>query len=471
MNKKTTYLILALFFIGMIANAATHPDWHDTVGAKTFPVGTKTFCINNQTNRPDTINNWAPVIQKTIDLCHEQGGGIVYFEPGVYPSGSIFVKENINLRVDKGVTLQGIAHESVYPIIDTRIAGIEMKWPAALVNIIDVENAAITGEGTIDGEGKYFWDKFWNMFPEYDQNGLRWALDYDCQRPRLILVSDSKNITIKDVRLEEPGFWTVHLLYSENVTVDGIIIRNNIDGHGPSSDGIDIDSSSRILIQNCDIDCNDDNFCLKAGKDADGLRVNRPTEYVVIRDCIARAGHGLITFGSETSGGIRHIIAYNLEATGTLYGIRLKSARTRGGIIENIHIHDIVMDDVFVPVRGTLNWFPKYSYSILPKGIDNVPDHWKVLSQKVKKKAGIPTFRNFKIENIKATRAGSAIEIAGLKESKITGFEIINSYIECKRPGYINYVANWTFDNVNIVPLSNEALTEENATNIKWINQ
>jgi polygalacturonase len=471
MYNNTFNLILLFLLTSFVASASDHPDWHETVGAKSFPGKTNEFCVNDFTKQPDTVTNWAPVIQKAIDQCSIQGGGIVYFKPGLYPSGSIFIGSNTNFRVDEGVTLQGIAREEVYPIIDTRIAGIEMKWPAALVNMIDADNAAITGKGTIDGEGKYFWDKFWDMHPQYANNGLRWALDYDCQRPRLLLVSGSKNITIKDLRLEEPGFWTVHILYSENVTVDGLTIRNNIGGHGPSSDGIDIDSSTRILVENCDIDCNDDNFCLKAGKDADGLRVNRPTEYVLIRNCIARAGHGLVTFGSETSGSIRHIEAYNLEATGTLYGIRMKSAKTRGGTVEHVYIHDIEMDDVFVPIRGTLNWFPKYSYSKLPPGIDEVPEHWKTLSAKVKKKEGIPTFRNFRIENINATRAGSALEVTGLKESEIKNFTIANTTIECKRPGYINFVENWTFDNVKIEPLSNEALTEENAENIKWINQ
>ena len=449
---------------------AINENWQDNTGEKTFPESTTEYWVNNYINS-DQPSNWAISIQNTIDDCAKNGGGIVRFKPGIYSTGSVFLKENVHLIIDEGVVIKGIATEDVYPIIDTLIAGIEMKRPAALINIIAQKNVAISGKGTIDGEGKYFWDKFWNMFPKYDNNGLRWALDYDCQRPRLILVSNSQNVTIKDVMLEEPGFWTLHLLYSENITVDGVIIRNNINGHGPSSDGIDIDSSKRILIQNCDIDCNDDNFCLKAGKDADGLRVNKPTEYVVIRNCIARAGHGLITFGSETSGSIRYIEAYNLEAHGTLYGIRLKSAKTRGGIIEEIYIHDIKMDDVFVPIRGTLNWFPKYSYTQLPEGMNEVPEHWKALTGKVKKKAGIPTFRNFTISNILATKAGSAIEVSGLEESNISNFVIKNSSIECKRPGYINHVSNWVFDNVKIEALSNEAVSEENATNIVWINQ
>ena len=468
---KIALLLLISTHFNQQALPAETIKWQDTVGAKSFPVETKSYCVNDYKSTSSENVNWASTIQKAIDQCHDEGGGIVFFQPGTYPTGSVFLKENVHLKIDNGVTIQGIPNEECYPLIDTRIAGIEMKWPAALINVIGQKNVAISGKGTIDGEGKYFWDKFWKMFPEYDNNGLRWALDYDCQRPRLILISNSQDVTLKQVQLEEPGFWTVHILYSQNITVDSVIIRNNINGHGPSSDGIDIDSSTRILVQGCDIDCNDDNFCLKAGKDADGLRVNKPTEYVVIRNCVSRAGHGLLTFGSETSGGIRHIEAYGLDAKGTLYGIRMKSAKTRGGTIEDVYIHNITMDDVFVPVRGTLNWFPKYSYSKLPPGIKEVPEHWKTLTKKVRKKDGIPTFQNFRIENLTATHAGSAMEVTGLKESKIRNFVIENSSIECKRPGYIRLVANWTFRNVKIDALSNETLTEEEADNIQWINQ
>lgn len=134
---------------------------------------------------------------------------------------------------------------------------------------------------------------------------------------------------MKDIVVYQAGFWTTHILYSSNVTVEGLTIKNNIEGHGPSTDGIDIDSSDRILVRNCIIDCNDDTFCLKAGRDADGLRVNRPCEYVVIHDCVALAGAALFTCGSETSGGIRNIVAYNMKGKN---GISFKSSRRRGGI-------------------------------------------------------------------------------------------------------------------------------------------
>ncbi|MCH5718344.1 glycosyl hydrolase family 28 protein [Niabella hibiscisoli] len=222
-------------------------------------------------------------MQKTIDACAKAGGGIVAFKPGIYVTGSIFLKSNVHLRIDQGVLLLGSQNLEDYPEIDTRIAGIEMKWPAALINIIDASNVAVTGKGIVNARGKFCWDKYWAMRKEYEPKGLRWIVDYDAKRVRTFLTQNASDITLKGITFKNAGFWTVQLLYSTRLTVDGIVIRNNEDGHGPSTDGIDVDSSSWVLIENCDIDCNDDDFCLKAGRDWDGLRVNRSTEYVVIR--------------------------------------------------------------------------------------------------------------------------------------------------------------------------------------------
>src|SRR5207237_9573019 len=146
-----------------------------------------------------------------------------------------------------------------------------------------------------------------------------------------------------NVRLCRCGLWTVQVVYSHHGTVDGIKIGDNA---GPSTDGVDIDSSSYVLVKNCDIDNNDDDICLKAGRDYDGLRVNRPTEYVVIRDNTIRRGGGVVAFGSETSGGIRHIVALNNRGIGTKEGIRFKSAKTRGGYVEDVLVRGIKLEGV-----------------------------------------------------------------------------------------------------------------------------
>ena len=265
-----------------------------------------------------------------------------------------------------------------YPEFPSRIAGIEMTWPSAVINIMDAENAALTGEGFIDCRGKVFWDKYWAMREEYEKKNLRWIVDYDCKRVRGVLVSNSKHITLKDFTLVRTGFWACQILYSDHCSVSGLTINNNVGGHGPSTDGIDIDSSTNILVENCDVDCNDDNICIKAGRDADGLRVNRPTENVVVRNCIARKGAGLLTCGSETSGSIRNVLAHDLIAYGTGTTLCLKSSMNRGGTVENIYMTRVEADSVTHILSVDLNWNPKYSYSALPKEYEgkDVPEHW-----------------------------------------------------------------------------------------------
>lgn len=187
-------------------------------------------------------------------------------------------------------------------MMPTRMAGIEMIWPAALVNVYAQHHAALTG--TIDGDGKIFWDSYRTLRAAYQPLGFRWPSDYDARRPCLIQVFNSDHVNFSRLLLRRSGFWTVHICYSHDIELDSLTIRNNEDGHGPSTDGIDIDSSRHVLVTHADIAVNDDALCLKAGRDSDGLRVNRPTEDVVLRDSIVREGAAGATFGSETSGGV-----------------------------------------------------------------------------------------------------------------------------------------------------------------------
>jgi len=443
--------------------------WAGEVGARNMPVKTKIFKVNDFGAKNDgkTLNTKA--IQNAIDKCSGRGGGVVTFDSGSYLTGSLFVKKGVNLVIGKNVILLGSQNLDDYPEINTRIAGVEMKWPAALINAINQKNVAITGEGTVHAQGKPFWDKYWKMRAEYEKKGLRWIVDYDCKRPRTLLVSGSSDVTIKDITLKQAGFWTVQLLYSKYVTVNGITIQNNVDGSGPSTDGIDIDSSSWILVQNCDIDCNDDDFCLKAGRDADGLRVNRPTEYVVIHDCVARKGAGLITCGSETSGGIRNVLAYNLIANGTTNCINFKSAITRGGTVENIYVHDIQMNNVGTMLRATMDWNPSYSYSTLPKeySMDNIPNHWKVMLQQVPPAQGTPHFKNVHLTGMKGTVRGAAISISGMKESPIENYFLTDVDVESRTPGDISFAKGWRLVNVSIKSTNGGALNFQNTIDME----
>jgi hypothetical protein len=451
--------------------APSDPAWTKEVGSRVFPSAKLVVPVSRFGAVKDGSTVTTKAIQSAIDDCSAKGGGRVVFEPGVYLTGSLFIKTGVELRIDKGVELRGSQHFEDYPEINTRIAGIEMKWPAALLNMMGVKGATIAGEGTINAQGKFCWDKYWAMRKEYDAKGLRWIVDYDAKRVRTLLVQESSDITIKGVRFIDAGFWTVQVLYSNHVTVDGIIVRNNEHGHGPSTDGVDIDSSTWVLVQNCDIDCNDDDFCLKAGRDWDGLRVNRPTEYVVIRNCIARKGGGLLTLGSETAGSIRHVLAYNLVAHGTGNGFHIKSATTRGGTVEDIHIRDFKMDSVGNAILFTMNWNPAYSYSTLPAGYnpDSIPQHWKTMLHKVEPpERGIPHFKDIYISGMQVASAKKAISAAGLEQSMISGVDIDHTTINATTAGSVSFARDWKLQDVSVKTQDGSKVSVDHSEHVQF---
>lgn len=460
MYRNFTKPLLTLLFLFAFAQnvrlqAATPlPDfpWMQEVGAKAFPSEGKVYNVCDFGAVGDALTMNTEAIQRAIDEAERNGGGTVTFHPGIYLTGSLFVGNGVNLCIPKGTTLIGSQELADYPLIPTRVAGIEMEWPAALVNIIGKERAAISGEGTIHARGKVFWDSYWAMRKDYTPRGLRWIVDYDCQRPRGILVAESRDVTVRDIVLYQAGFWSLHILYSNHVTVDGLVISNNIEGHGPSTDGIDIDSSEYILIQNSTIHCNDDNFCLKAGRDADGLRVNRPCQYVLIRHCTAGKGGGLVTFGSETSGGIRHIVAHDLQADGTSCGLRFKSTCQRGGVIEDIHLHRITMQNIHRPLVVDLNWNPTYSNSRLPEGYnpDSIPAHWKTMLLPVTPEHGTPHFRDIHFADITATHSGICIEAVGIETSPLQRFTFRNVHLQGRQRGRMIQCQDWQTDGLTL---------------------
>ena len=467
--KFVTALIIIAAFFSITAQASPDLSWAKKVGARKMPNKKTVFWVNTYGAKNDGKTLATPFIQRAIDECAKKGGGVVAFKTGAYLMGSIFLKSNVHLLIDKGVLLKGSTSFDDYPEIDTRIAGIEMKWPAALINVINQKNVAVTGAGKVDAQGKFCWDKYWAMRKDYEVKGLRWIVDYDAKRVRTFLVQSSEDVTLKGLTFSNAGFWTVQLLYSKHLTVDGVIIRNNEDGHGPSTDGIDVDSSSWVLIENCDIDCNDDDFCLKAGRDWDGLRVNRPTEYVVIRKCIARKGGGLLTLGSETSGGIRHVLAEDLVAKGTGNGFHIKSATTRGGVVEDIHFRNVTMDSVGNAFMYSMNWNPTYSYSSLPKGYnyDSLPAHWKVMLNKVEpEEKGIPKFKNIYVNNVVVKQSRKAINAAGLEQSSLLNFNFSNLDIITANAGDISYGENWKFMKVDIKARDNSKVIVKNSNGV-----
>ncbi len=300
--------------------------------------------------------------------------------------------------------------------------------------------------------GRLWWKSYWDLRALYEPKGLRWASDYDAKRPRLLLIQNSAKVTLGGgIELKRSGFWTVQILYSHDVHVDGVTIRNNEGGRGPSTDGIDIDSSRNVLVEHADIDVNDDALCLKAGRDSDGLRVNRPTEHVILRDSIIRSGAAAVTIGSETSGGFRDIEAYNLTAlSGVPSGVLFKSAHTRGGFAEGIRIHDLTLEGVAIPIHITMNWNPSFSYAAIPAGLTDVPDYYRVLATPVPEAQGFAHFRDVHIWNIKATGARQAFNVSGYAQAPLENFSFDNIDIEAQTAGTIANAKDWKFAHMEI---------------------
>lgn len=224
-------------------------------------------------------------------------------------------------------------------------------------------------------------------------------------------------------------------------------------------------------MQNSDIDCNDDNFCLKAGRDWDGQRVDRSTEYIVIRNCIARRGAGLITLGSETAGDIRHVYVSNIKGIGTSNGLNIKSALTRGGTVENIYVENIQMDSVRTFIEVSMNWNPTYSYSELPEeyDIDSIPEHWSTLLERVVPRSkGIPTFKNISLYNIDVKGAKRTINVNGVEDSYIDNFNLKDVSIEAETAGQIYYSSNWNMENVRMKILDRSRVVLTETKNIQF---
>jgi len=443
------------------SNQPDFPKWVKDVGSR-GKLKTRRIVVVNAVG--DGVTNSTKAIQQAIDDCAKGKGGTVTFKPGAYVTGALFLRSNVYLRIDSGVTLLGSQDDADYPSIATRVAGIEMNWPAALINVNDAINVKIFGGGTIDGRGEKWWAKYVALRLQYEPRGLRWASDYDAERVRLMVVSKSSDVTIENLSLKRSGFWTVQVVYSYHVTVDGVKITDN---KGPSTDGVDIDSSAYVLVQNCDIDNNDDDICLKAGRDYDGLRVNRPTEYVVIRNNITRRGSGIISFGSETSGGIRHVVAYDNQGIGTNEGIRFKSAKTRGGFVEDILIRNTRMENVALPFTFTLNWNPSYSYATIPKDANNIPAHWIALSTPVTPpERGLCEFRNITIEGVEIVNARRIFSASGLPGKPILNVKFVNVTAQGNEAGLIEHARDWTMRNVTLKTKDGAPVKISNAENV-----
>ncbi|TAK51757.1 MAG: glycoside hydrolase family 28 protein [Bacteroidetes bacterium] len=362
-------------------------------------------------------------IQHAIDDAANAGGGTVVIPKGTWLTGAIHLESNINLHLAKDAVLLFSQDFNDYlPAVFSRHEDVECYKYSSFIYANGKENIAITGEGTLNGQGKLWWE--WkkdttgnekelfamakNGVPVKERvfdgtNGRR-------LRPAFFQPMNCKNILVEGVTFLYGGFWTITPTYCENVIVRNIRIETEgAYGHTPNGDGVNPSSSRNVLIENCIFDTGDDCIAIKAGRDHDGLRVNKPTENIVVRNCKGLRGHGGIVIGSETSGSVRNIYAENCEFNGTDRIVRLKTARGRGGVLENMWFKNMSGENIQMEAIH-LNML--YTGKRLPE-------------QPVA--PSTPRMRNIHFDNIKCLSGKSyAVELLGLPEMLIENISFNN---------------------------------------------
>ena len=237
-------------------------------------------------------------IQAVINKASQEGGGVVVVPKGVFLSGSLFFKQGVNLLVEEGGMLKGSDRIRDFKLVETRMEGQTLKYFAALVNADDTDGFTIAGKGIINGNGYNYWEEFW-IRRQYN----RQCTNLEAMRPRLVYISNSKNVTVQDVKLMNSPFWTNHLYKCEYVRYLGCHIFAPTSGvKAPSSDAIDIDVCNNVLIHGCYMSVNDDAVVLKGGKGtwADQDPNNGANNNIIIQHCTYGKVHGCLTLGSES---------------------------------------------------------------------------------------------------------------------------------------------------------------------------
>jgi polygalacturonase len=278
-------------------------------------------------------------IQNTLDTCSNAGGGTVFVPAGKYLCGTIFFHSNITLHLDAGAVLLGSENVEDYPISQNRWEGAEQPTYSPLIAGHRLENITITGRGTVNGQGKYWWDLF-------NQKALKYP------RPRLVGFNDCKNVLIENITAINSPSWTINPVRCENVQIHGLTIINPPDS--PNTDGINPDSCSYVRISDCYVSVGDDCITLKAGTENELLAYQAACHDITITNCTLANGHGGVVIGSEMSGGVYHVTISNCIFSGTDRGIRLKSRRGRGGLVEDIRITNLIMKNVLCPFTMNL---------------------------------------------------------------------------------------------------------------------
>ncbi|WP_291767006.1 glycoside hydrolase family 28 protein [Caldivirga sp. UBA161] len=414
----------------------------------------------------------------------EETGGIVYIPPGNYTSRNIILRNNITLLIDRGAVWRFSTDYKSYAIIETRREGLHHCGVMPLIFGKDVRNVNIIGEGVFDGQGHAWWpirrfrvdEVYWRRLIEsggiVDEEGRTWwptknAMEgemlfrklinegkkpsrEDCERyreffrPQLLQLYNAENVTIEGITFKDSPMWTIHVLYSRHVTIMGT--SSIAPEYSPNTDGIVIDSSSDVELRGCLVDVGDDCLVIKSGRDEEGRRIGIPSENIHALNCIMKKGHGGFVIGSEMSGGVKNISVENSVFNGTERGVRIKTTRGRGGVVENINVTNIRMVNI------------KYEAVVIDMFYEKHPP--EPASERT------PKVRGISIRNITCDGAGQAILVNGLPEMPIEDLIIENIKVTSNKGVLIENADNVKLSKVRVLAKESPVLSLNNVKNL-----
>lgn len=472
-------------------NILPEPTFQDkTIDIKNFgAIG------NGQTDNTRAIN-------EAIKTLSKQGGGTIVIPSGVWLTGPIELANDINLHVEAGALVVFTPDYKKYPIIKTSFEGIETHRCMAPITANGLKNIAITGTGVFEGSGdawrpvkkdkltEHQWKDLvtsghgivdesgstWYPSKEYmkgammsdDFNNPRnitkeedWRAIQHFLRPVMVNISNCKNILIKDVTFRNSPSWGIHPIFSENLTIKNVKVFNP--WYAQNGDGIDIESCNHVILENSFFDVGDDGICLKSGKDKAGRDLNVPCQNVIIYNCTVLHGHGGFVVGSEMSGGVKNIFVKKCDFIGTDVGLRFKSTRGRGGIVQNIYIEDISMAniktdvllfDLFYGGKSAVEAFNDQSGQTSNISIPEVTEE-------------TPEFHDITIKNVYCRGARRAMFFNGLPEMKIQNVNVDNVVISSDIGAEIINANHVNMKNVDIISKMGKAFTVSESSDIK----
>jgi len=499
-HMRALWTTLLLLTTGSLV--AQSYDWNHLPVIRKPAFKKDTFNITKYGAVPDGVTLNTKAINATIEACSQKGGGVVLIPAGLWLTGPIVLQSNVNLHLDRAAILQLTADKDQYPIVAGNWEGHPAARCQSPISGTNLENIAITGGGIIDGNGDTWrwiakdrltegeWKhklasggvvtedgKTW--FPsEKSLKGYRtkdagWLKpgmtpnDFndirDFLRPNLLVLTDCKKVLLNGATFQNSPAWCLHTLLCEDLTLDDVHVRNP--WYAANGDGIDVESCKGVLIENSTFDAGDDGICVKSGRDEEGRKRGRATENMIVRNDIVYRAHGGFVVGSEMSGGARNIFVSDCSFIGTDIGLRFKTVRGRGGMVEkifvkNINMRDIVHQAVFLDM---------YYFSKPPSIADVFSGAVKVDIPPVSE--ATPQFRDIHISNIVCDGAEEGIFVRGLPEMNIRDIELSDMVLKAAKGAEIIEAQNIGLKNIKLLTDSSQPIVYiENSSNLKLQN-